>query len=141
MTKTNLDRSELLAEHDRGDFPRGIAEAVERRFGARRAPSAIGSLSDNGASHIAKAPPDRHPATRTEALLHASRRPTERNGITEAFVKTPKRGQVPVTPSPDTQTVPGLIGGRIGDYNDNHPHSGLKMRAPREFIAARTATA
>jgi putative transposase len=28
MTKTNMDLSELLAKHDQGDFPRGIAEAV-----------------------------------------------------------------------------------------------------------------
>ena len=27
------------------------------------------------------------------------------------------------------------------DYNTHHPHSGLKMRSPREFIAAQTATA
>ncbi|WP_143542859.1 integrase core domain-containing protein, partial [Cereibacter azotoformans] len=29
----------------------------------------------------------------------------------------------------------------IEDYNENHPHSGLKMRSPREFIAAQIATA
>lgn len=57
------------------------------------------------------------------------------------FVKTLKRDYVQVTPLPDAQTVLGLIGGWIEDYNDNHPHSGLKMRSPREFIAAQTATA
>lgn len=41
----------------------------------------------------------------------------------------------------DAQTALGLIKGRIEHYNDNHPHSGLKMRSPREFIAAQTATA
>ncbi|WP_370343423.1 integrase core domain-containing protein, partial [Pararhodobacter marinus] len=35
----------------------------------------------------------------------------------------------------------GLIAGWFEDYNDNHPHSGLKMRSPREFISAQTATA
>ena len=35
----------------------------------------------------------------------------------------------------------GLIAGWFEDYNENHPHSGLKMRSPREFIAAQTATA
>jgi len=29
-----------------------------------------------------------------------------------------------------------LISGWFEDYNDNHPHSGLKMRSPREYIAA-----
>jgi len=46
-----------------------------------------------------------------------------------------------VTPLPDAHTVLGLIGAWIEDYNENHPHSGLKMRSPREFIAAQTATA
>lgn len=61
--------------------------------------------------------------------------------MSEAFVKTLKRNCVQVTLLPDAQTVLGLIGGWIEDYNDNHPHSGLKMRSPREFIAAQTATA
>ena len=65
----------------------------------------------------------------------------ESNGIAEAFVKTLKRDYVHVTPLPDAVTVLRLIAGWIEDYNDNHPHSGLKMRSPREFIAAQTATA
>ena len=56
-------------------------------------------------------------------------------------MKTLKRDYVHVTPLPDAATVLGLIAGWIEDYNDNHPHSGLKMRSPREFIAAQTATA
>ncbi len=56
-------------------------------------------------------------------------------------MKTLRRDYVQVTPLPDAQTVLGLIGGRIEDYNDNRPHSGLKMRPPRQFIAAQTATA
>lgn len=43
--------------------------------------------------------------------------------------------------TPDTQTVLGWVGGWIEDYNENHPHSGLKLRWPREFIAAQIATA
>lgn len=41
----------------------------------------------------------------------------------------------------DAVSVLGLIAGWIEDYNDNHPHSGLKMRSPREFIVAQIATA
>jgi len=48
---------------------------------------------------------------------------------------------VNVTPLPDATTVLGLIAGWFEDYNENHPHSGPKMRSPREFIAAQTATA
>jgi transposase InsO family protein len=42
--------------------------------------------------------------------------------------------------SEEAATVLGLIAGWIEDYNDNHRHAGLKMRSPREFIAAQTAT-
>ncbi|SNX69020.1 hypothetical protein SAMN05878503_1035 [Cereibacter ovatus] len=56
-------------------------------------------------------------------------------------MKTLKRDYVQVTPLPDAQTALGLIGVWIEDCNDNHPHSGLKMRSPHEFIAAQTATA
>ena len=61
--------------------------------------------------------------------------------MSEAFVKTLERDYVQVRPLPDAQTVLGLIGGWIEDYNDNHPHSALKMCSLREFIAAQTATA
>ena len=68
-------------------------------------------------------------------------RSPQSNGMSEAFVKTLKRDYVQVTPLPDAQTVLGLIGGWIEDYNENHPHSGLKMRSPRGFIATLNATA
>lgn len=51
--------------------------------------------------------------------------------MSEAFVKTLKRDYVQVTPLPDAQTVLGWI----EDDSENHPHSGLKMHSPREFIA------
>lgn len=34
--------------------------------------------------------------------------------------------------------VLGKLAGWFEDYNENHPHSGLKMRSPREFIRAKT---
>ena len=61
--------------------------------------------------------------------------------MSEAFVKTLKRNYVHVTSLPDAKTVLGLIEGWIEDYNHNHPHSGLKMRSSREFIADQTTTA
>jgi transposase InsO family protein len=56
-------------------------------------------------------------------------------------VNTLKRDYVNITPLPDAATVLGLISGWFEDYSENHPHSGLKMRSPREYIAAQTATA
>jgi putative transposase len=117
-----------------------MLEAVERRFGAYRTPWVIEMLSDNGSPYIAK---DTQIFARQLGLkpCFTPVQSPQSNGVSEAFVKTLKRDYVQVTPLPDAQTVLRLIGGWIEDYNDNHPHSGLKMRSPREFIAAQTATA
>ena len=117
-----------------------MLEAVEARFGGHQALHPVEMLSDNGSPYIAK-----------ETRIFASQlglkpcftpvKSPQSNGISEAFVKTLKRDYVQVMPLPDAATVLELIAGWFEDYNDNHPHSGLKMRSPREFIAAQTATA
>jgi transposase InsO family protein len=117
-----------------------MLEAVEKRFGANSAPHPVEMLSDNGSPYTAR-------DTRIFAGQLGLRpcftpvKSPESNGISEAFVHTLKRDYVRVTPLPDAEVVLDLVGGWIEDYNDNHPHSGLKMRSPREFIAAQTATA
>jgi transposase InsO family protein len=63
------------------------------------------------------------------------------NGILEAFVKTLKRDYVQVSPLPGAETALSLIVAWGADDNESHPHSGLKMRLPREFIAAQTVIA
>jgi transposase InsO family protein len=65
----------------------------------------------------------------------------ESNGVSEAFVKTIKRDYVQVSALPNAEEGLKQIGGWFEDYNENHPHSGLKMRSPREFIRASTKTA
>lgn len=116
-----------------------MLEAVEKRFSAHRAPHQVEMLSDNGSSYTAR-----------DTRIFASQlglkpcftpvKSPQSNGISEAFVNTFKRDYVRVTPLPDAEAVLDLVGGWIEDYNENHPHSGLKMRSPREFIAAQTAT-
>lgn len=61
--------------------------------------------------------------------------------MSEAFVETLKRDVVRVNPLPDAETVLSLTGAWIEDYNENHPHSGLQWKSPREFIRAKTETA
>lgn len=58
----------------------------------------------------------------------------ESNGISESFVKTFKRDYVRVNPLPDAITALRQISEWFEDHNENHPHSGLKMGSPREFI-------
>jgi transposase InsO family protein len=55
-------------------------------------------------------------------------------------VKTLKRDYVRVNPCPDALSVLRQLPGWFDDYNDVHPHSGLRMRSPREFIALQSAT-
>ena len=60
----------------------------------------------------------------------------ESNGMSEAFVKTLKRDYLRVCPVPDARTALDQIAGWFDDYKENHPHSRLRMRSPREFRRA-----
>ena len=68
-------------------------------------------------------------------------RSPESNGVSEAFVKTLKRDYTRIQPRPDALTVLQQLPAWIDDYNENHPHSGLRMRSPREFIQAQSQPA
>lgn len=117
-----------------------MLEAVEKRFGALRAPETIEMLTDNGSAYTAK-----------ETIIFARQlnlkscftpvKSPQSNGMSEAFVKTFKRDYVYINPLPNAETVLKLIAEWFEDYNENHPHSGLKMLSPREFRSAQTATA
>ena len=61
-------------------------------------------------------------------------RSPEGNGISEAFVKTLKRDYARLTLLPDAETVIRLLPGWRRHYNTVHPHSGLRMLSPREFL-------
>lgn len=106
-----------------------MLEAVEKRFGAIRAPSLIEWLSDDGSPYTAR-------DTRLFAAQHnLTPRVTplaspESNGMSEAFVKTVKRDYVRVRPLPDARAALDQIDGWFEVYNDNHPNSGLRMRSP-----------
>ena len=109
--------------------------AVERRFGADRAPHPIEHLSDNGSCYTAKDTRDFAAALGLISCFTPVRSP-ESNGMSEAFVKTLRRDYVRITPLPDAATGLGLVAGWIDDYNTVHPHSALAMRSPAEFRAA-----
>ena len=114
-----------------------MLEAVERRFGTIKALHPVEWLSDNGSPYTAKETIDFAAALGLVPCFTPVASP-ESNGIAEAFVKTFKRDYVRVNPLPDAATVLRQIAGWFLDYNENHPHSGLKMRSPREFIRAKT---
>jgi putative transposase len=58
--------------------------------------------------------------------------------MAEAFVRTIKRDYARVNPAPDAQTVIESLPVWFEHYNRVHPHSALRYRWPREFIAAQS---
>ena len=50
--------------------------------------------------------------------------------------RTLKRDYVPVSPLHDAQTVRQTFYGCIEDYNENHPHCGLRCKSLRDFRRA-----
>jgi transposase InsO family protein len=112
-----------------------MLEAVEARFAALRAAHPVEWLTDNGSPYTAKQTRDFATALNLVPCFTPVHSP-ESNGISESFVKTFKRDYVRVNTLSDALTTLRQIAGWFEDYNDNHPHSGLKMRSPREFIRA-----
>ena len=117
-----------------GEMVRDLMVAcVERRFGATRTSHPVEWISDNGSAYIAKE--TAHTATALGLrLAFTPVRSPESNGISEAFVKTLKRDYARLAILPDAETVIRLLPGWFEDYNTVHPHSGLRMLSPREFL-------
>ncbi|WP_424139660.1 IS3 family transposase, partial [Roseomonas chloroacetimidivorans] len=108
---------------------------VERRFTALRAPHPVQWLADNGSAYAAHDTRNFAVALNLVACFTPVRSP-ESNGVSEAFVKTLKRDYARIHPRPDAAAVLQQLPAWIEDYNEAHPHKGLRMRSPREFIRA-----
>ena len=111
-----------------------IVQTVEYRFGrVDSVPSSIEWLTDNGSCYPA------HETRRfaAELGLDVCKTPIsspESNGMAEAFVNTFKRDYVYLNDRPDAKTVISMLPEWFEDYNEMHPHKGLKMLSPREYI-------
>jgi putative transposase len=58
--------------------------------------------------------------------------------MAEAFVRTIKRDYSRINPAPDAQAVIESLPLWFDHYNSVYPHSALRYRSPREFIAAQS---
>jgi transposase InsO family protein len=111
-----------------------MMQTMERRFGAvDKLPHKIEWLSDNGKYYLA------HDTVRFAQNINLIPCSTpayspQSNGMAEAFVKTFKRDYVYVKDLPDARTVMAQLPKWFEDYNEHHPHKGLKMHSPREYI-------
>jgi putative transposase len=111
-----------------------VIEAVERRFAGIRTAHPVEWLSDNGSAYIAKETATTATALGLKLAFTPVRSP-ESNGISESFVKTLKRDYARNVILTNTQTVLTLLPQWFDDYNESHPHSGLRFLSPREFRA------
>ena len=110
-----------------------MAEAIEARFGpVDRVPEKVQWLSDNGPAYIS------HDTQNFARMMGMDVCTTpyyspESNGMAESFVKTFKRDYVHMNPLNDAGTVLEKIPEWFRDYNEFHPHKGLKMKSPKEY--------
>jgi transposase InsO family protein len=105
---------------------------VERRFGDTRTTCPVEWLSDNGSAYGAKNTLDTAAALGLRLCFTPARSP-QSNGVSEAFVKTLRRDYARLSILPDAETAIALLPGWFNDYNEVHPHSGLRFLSPREF--------
>jgi putative transposase len=118
-----------------------MIESVERRFGTiAKLPHRVEWLSDNGSCYTARGTIAFAQDMGFISCFTPVRSP-ESNGMAEAFVKTFKRDYVYVHDRPDAQTVMSQLDQWFEDYNEYHPHKGLNMKSPRQFIRSQLLTA
>jgi transposase InsO family protein len=110
-----------------------MAESVEQRFGSvTKLPKPIQWLSDNGPGYTARETVAFGRMLGFEVCTTPSYSP-ESNGMAEAFVKTFKRDYAHINALVSAESVIQMLSSWFEDYNENAPHKGLKMMAPRQY--------
>ena len=117
---------------DGSDIRDVMAQAVEARFSAAHTAHPVEWLSDNGPPYTA------HETRAFGAACGLLVRNTpayspESNGIAEAFVKTFRRDYVHLNDVSSANTILRQLPSWFADYNEHHPHKGLRMLSPRQF--------
>ncbi|WP_218171439.1 IS3 family transposase [Pseudomonas gingeri] len=109
-----------------------MLESVEKRFGDQLPNTPVQWLSDNGSAYIAEQTRLFARQIGLQPVTTPVRSP-QSNGMAESFVKTIKRDYVAHMPKPDRETALRNLTIAFEHYNEQHPHSALKYRSPREF--------
>jgi transposase InsO family protein len=112
-----------------------LIEAVEKRFGSVEGVPAghrLEFLSDNGGAYISA---DTHRIAREMGLepVHTPVCSPQSNGMAESFVNTFRRDYLNRMDLSNARTVLAQLPEAFDHFNEVHPHSGLKLRSPREF--------
>src|SRR5579884_328660 len=110
-----------------------IADSVASRFGlVDQLPHPIEWLTDNGPPYTA-VETRRFAAALGLIVCTTPVRSPQCNGMANAFVKTFKRDYVHVSRLDNAAVVLEQLPKWFEDYNNYHPHKGLKMKSPREY--------
>ncbi|WP_226505023.1 IS3 family transposase [Pseudomonas sp. MWU16-30317] len=109
-----------------------MLESVEKRFGDQLPSTPVQWLSDNGSAYIAEQTRLFARQIGLQPVTTPVRSP-QSNGMAESFVKKIKRDYVAHMPKPDRETALRNLTIAFEHYNEQHPHSALKYRSPREF--------
>ncbi|CRM13081.1 insertion element IS2 transposase InsD [Pseudomonas sp. 37 R 15] len=109
-----------------------MLESVEKRFGDQLPSTPVQWLSDNGSAYIAEQTRLFARQIGLQPVTTPVRSP-QSNGMAESFVKTIKRDYVAHMPKPDRETALRKLTIAFEHYNEQHPHSALKYRSPREL--------
>ncbi|WP_409259111.1 MULTISPECIES: IS3 family transposase [Pseudomonas] len=109
-----------------------MLESVEKRFGDQLPTTPVQWLSDNGSAYTAEQTRLFARQIGLQPVTTPVRSP-QSNGMAESFVKTIKRDYVAHMPKPDRKTALRNLAIAFEHYNEQHPHSALNYRSPREF--------
>jgi transposase InsO family protein len=124
------------SQHLSGEDVRDLmAETIESRFGTTKVPKPVEWLSDNGPPYTANGTRSFGAACGLLVKNTPAYSP-ESNGMAEAFVKTFKRDYAYVNDVSTADAVIKQLPAWFRDYNEHHPHKGLKMLSPRQFRRA-----
>lgn len=117
-----------------GEMVRDVmALSIEYRFGlVNKVPHMIEWLTDNGSAYTAYETIGFAKLMGLQVCTTPYHSP-ESNGMAESFVKTFKRDYVSMHELKDAIMVMEQLPSWFEDYNEYHPHKGLKMRSPREY--------
>lgn len=105
---------------------------VKGRFNSFKTPRVIQWLSDRGSIYRSHNVIEFARTLGLKSCFTAAYSP-QSNGMSEAFVGTLKRDYVYTSDCYDAKSVLEMLPEWIKDYNENAPHSGLKMMSPLEY--------
>lgn len=133
-----LDWSASTGGYDSDTVQDVMLRSVEKRFGSNLPASPIEWLTDNGSAYRAHETRAFAREIGLEPRTTAVRSP-QSNGIAESFVKTIKRDYIEWMPKYDSQAALQNLAMAFEHYNENHPHSALGYRSPREYQRRRVS--